>query len=110
MKDLGRRIGDFNELPEELRSQLQAAKTGDLEDDIISIIKDEYNGYANIDEILVSYYKKKQEVLQRQFLSNKLYRMSKSGLIYSIKGKKGAYATNKDLINAQAKKKPFTLR
>lgn len=90
-KDLGRRLGDLSALPEELRSQLQAAKVGELEQSIISLLRDVYDGIANVDEILVGLFRRDGHIHQRQYLSNKLYRMAQADLIVSVPKKKGVY-------------------
>lgn len=90
-ENFGRRIGSLDDLPEELRSQLQLGKVADLDQAIINLIRDDLDGVANLDEILVGLYRRRGEVLERHFLSNKLYRMNKSGLIRSVSGKKGVY-------------------
>lgn len=92
-ENFGRRVGDLDDLPESLRSQLQLAKVADLDQAIVNIIRDDLEGVANLDEILVALYRKRGEILDRHFLSNKLYRMNKSGLIRSVAGKKGVYET-----------------
>lgn len=98
-KKLGRRIGDLSDLPEELRAQLQITKTDELEDQVMQVMNEMYAGMANIDEIMVGIYRKFQAIQKRPYLSNKLYRMAQAGLIYSVKGKKGAYSTKKELEN-----------
>lgn len=97
--NLGKRVGNVNDLPEELRVQLQIAKTDELEDQIVAIINEIYNGMANIDEILVGIFRKTAVVQKRQYVANKLYRMAQSRLVFSVKGKKGVYTTNKELEN-----------
>ncbi len=98
-KKMGRRLGDLSDIPEELRAQLQIVKTDELEDQIIGVLNEFYAGMANIDELMVGIYRKFNYIQKRQYLSNKLYRMSQSGLIYSVKGKKGVYCTKKELEN-----------
>lgn len=91
--DLGKRVGDLDELPEELRSQLQIGKVGEFERQVISLIADRYDGVANVDEILVGLYRETGAVHARQFLANKLYRMGQAGQIISVPKKKGVYRT-----------------
>lgn len=90
-ENFGRRIGNLDDLPEALRSQLQLAKVADLDRAIVDLIRDDLDGVANLDEILVGLYRRRGEVLERHFVSNKLYRMNKLGLIRSVTGKKGVY-------------------
>lgn len=88
--DLGRRIGELSELPDELKAQLQIAKTGELEQDIIAVLE-EMDGVANVDEILVGLYRRQKKIHQRQNLANKLYRMTVSEQIESVPKRRGVY-------------------
>jgi hypothetical protein len=89
--DLGRRIGGLDDLPEALRAQLQIGKIGAFESAVIQLLRDEFEGVANVDEILVGLYRKTGEVHTRQKLANKLYRMGQAGQIVSVPRKKGVY-------------------
>jgi hypothetical protein len=89
--DLGRRVGDLDDLPEALRAQLQIGKIGAFESIVIQLLRDEYDGVANVDEILVGLYRKTGEVHVRQQLANKLYRMGQAEQIVSVPRKKGVY-------------------
>ena len=91
--ELGKRVGDLNDLPEELRRQLQIGKVGALDQQIIGMIRDEYDGVANVDEILVGLFKATKQIHQRQQLANKLYRMGQAGQIVSVPKRKGVYRT-----------------
>jgi Tfp pilus assembly ATPase PilU len=89
--NFGRRFGEIDDLPEELKTQLQAIKVGDLEQVIIDMLRDDFDGMATLDEILVGLYRRKKEVFKRQAISNRLYRMNKAGLVISVPQKKGVY-------------------
>lgn len=91
--DLGRRIGDLADLPDDLKRELQIAKVGELEQDIIAVLNDDYGGIANLDEILVGLYRKQEKIHQRQYIANKLYRMVAAEQIESVPKKKGVYRT-----------------
>jgi hypothetical protein len=91
--DLGRRVGNLDELPESLRAQLQVGKIGEVEREIITIIRDTFAGIANVDEILVGLYRQTGEVHERQPLANRLYRMGQAGHLISVPRKKGVYRT-----------------
>jgi hypothetical protein len=91
--DLGRRFGDISDLPDELKSQLQAARVGELEQEIIAVLDELYSGVANVDEILVGLYRRQDKIHPRQYIANKLYRMVASGQIESVPKKKGVYRT-----------------
>ncbi|MFZ0946154.1 MAG: hypothetical protein WB930_13880 [Syntrophobacteraceae bacterium] len=87
---VGKRLGNLSDIPEELRKQLQATKTDEFERQILEVLSD-LEGIGNIDEILVGLYRRFGIVQQRAFLSNKLYRMTTSGHLRSVKGKRGVY-------------------
>jgi len=89
--NLGKRVGNLDELPEELRVQLQIGKIGEFEQRIIDLIRDEYDGVANVDEVLVGLYRATGDIHQRQQLANKLYRMGQAGQIVSVPRKKRVY-------------------
>lgn len=91
--DLGKRVGNLDELPRALRDQLQIGKIGAFEQTIIDLICQTYNGVANVDEILVGLYRATGEVHQRAYIANKLYRMGQAGQIISVPKKKGVYRT-----------------
>lgn len=96
-KNLGRRLGDLNDLPEALRKQIAAAKLDDLEEKIIKTIRDRFEGAANVDEIIVGLYRDHQYITEdRRQLANKLYRMQKAGLIDNVPKRKGVYKIKKE--------------
>ena len=99
-KSLGKRVGDIDDLPEEVRRHLQISKTDELDDQILDVLNNMYSGMANLDEVIVGLYRKHNQIIKnRQYLSNKMYRMSQNGLLHSVDGKKGAYTTKKEFIN-----------
>lgn len=93
MNNLGTRFGDITKIPKGLMRQIHI-KTDEPDAKAKAIIKsinELLDGYGNIDEILVAYYRKYSEELDRTYLANKLYRMVRDGYLLPIKGKKGAY-------------------
>jgi hypothetical protein len=91
--DLGRRVGNLDELPESLRAQLQIGKIGELERKIVALMREELDGIANVDEILVGLFRRTGEIHERQPLANRLYRMGQAGHLISVPRKKGVYRT-----------------
>lgn len=88
---IGKRVGNIADLPEELKSQLQITKADELERQIIDVLSSSLEGVGNLDEILVSLYRKFKVIQERGYISNKLYRMTKAGRIKSVRGKRGVY-------------------
>lgn len=91
--DLGKRVGNLDELPEALRRELQIGKIGPFEQLLIEIIRNEYDGVANVDEVLVGIYRAQREIYPRAYIANKLYRMGQAGQLISVPKKKGVYRT-----------------
>jgi len=88
------RLGNTDDLPEDLQAQLSYLKVGASELEVLYVINDMYGGIANVDEILVGMYRKTGNVGNRSVLVNRLYRMTKAGHIESVKKEKGVYKTN----------------
>lgn len=85
-------LGDLSDLPAELVEELSLTKVDELEHQIVTVIN-ACEGTANIDQILVGLFRKFSITQKRRFLQNKLYRMMKSDVIFSVPGKKGLYST-----------------
>lgn len=92
LQKVGKRLGNLADLPDELKNQLQATKIDQLERQILEVLL-EFEGVANIDEILVGLYRSFKVLQDRAFLSNKLYRMAKAGHLTPVEKKKGVYKT-----------------
>ena len=82
---------DLIGLPEEVIKQLNISESDRHEFFIMSIIES-LGGIASIDKIIIGAYRDNKEILERQKLNAKLYRMSSKGLIYSHPSKKGVYS------------------
>jgi len=89
--DLGKRVGNLEDLPESLRAQLRIGKMSELEREIVATISEMYEGVANVDEILVGLYRRRGLIHERQPLANLLYRMGQAGHLISVPKKKGVY-------------------
>lgn len=93
-KPVPRTLGDISDLPEELRAELSAIKTDDVEDQIFTIVNSCENKEANIDTILVELYRRFQGVHKRNYITNKLWRMvNKSEMLWNGSSGKGYYTT-----------------
>ncbi len=89
---IGKRIGDTKDLPDELKSQLNAYKTDELEDWIINTLNRRYEGIASLDEIIVGLYREYGYITKdRKYLNSKIYRMRNRNLLESVPKRKGVY-------------------
>lgn len=90
--NIGRRIGDLSDLPDVLKKQLTSSKLDDLEEKIVTTLKNRFDGMATIDEIMVGLYRDFEHIVEdRKVLSNKLYRMTKSDILESVGKRRGIY-------------------
>lgn len=90
---IGRRLGDINDLPTEIRKQLVYAQYTEFEAQVKNILDEQYNGVASLDELLVSFWREYEVKHDRVILGRKLYRLTQKQIIYSYPGKKGVYST-----------------
>ena len=92
LSNVGKRFGDISDLPEALRKQLNVGQLDDLEEKIIQTLKTRYQCVASVDKILIGLYRDFGFIGDdRKFIANKLYRMTKSGILRSVKKRKGVY-------------------
>lgn len=84
---------EFADLPPELLAELSEGAKAQI-DPVIKVINDR-GGTATLDEILIDLYRATKEVHKRTIIQNKLFRLSKRELCWSVPGKKGVYSTTK---------------
>lgn len=90
--EVGHRVGDTSDLPEELKKLLASEQLDEVEDKIIKTLKKRFGGVANLDELIVGLYREFEYIpATRRGLNNKLYRMKTRDLLESVKGRKGVY-------------------
>ena len=90
--NVGKRLGDLSDLPESLRKQLSAVTWNSFGGKILETMRQRYDGIATTDEILVGLFRDFQYVPKdRRTLSNKLYRMTKTGHLESVLQRKGTW-------------------
>lgn len=83
---------ELQSLPEELVKELSITESDKLDYSIAEIIAQQ-GGVASLDRILVELYRLSGEILKRQNLNARIYRMVQKGMIYSVPGKKGVYSS-----------------
>lgn len=93
---VGKRFGDINDLPDVLKKQLNLGQLDDLERKIVQTIEGRFSGIASVDEIIVGLYRDFGFIAEdRRYIANKLYRMTKSNILLSVKKRKGVYELRK---------------
>jgi hypothetical protein len=82
-------------LPQEVLAELNLSQGDKTELAIYEIIESS-GGIISLDRLLVALYRKTGEIIKRQNLTSKLYRMGTKDQVFSVSGKKGVYS-NKPL-------------
>ena len=82
---------EVHDLPPDLMKELSVSEGDRLEFDMLRILED-HGGVASLDRFLVELYRRNNEIYQRTWLNNKLYRMMQKEMIHSVPGKKGVYS------------------
>lgn len=95
---IGSRLGDVMDLPEEMRAQLVSVQFDEAEMQIVNLVKDSFGGVATIDEIFVGLYRAHDISSPREALANKIYRMTRKELLFSVSGRKGVYTTERPAV------------
>jgi hypothetical protein len=75
-----------------LLRELSVKKNDELEDQILTVIRACDDGEAGLDQVLVGLYRKFKVVQTRRYIQNKLYRMSKKELVFTMPGHRAAYS------------------
>lgn len=76
-------------LPEELLGELKI-KPDEKAENIVAII-DEINGEADIDAVIIAYYRKHAEILKRPVAQAKLKKLAEDKRIYQLPHRKATY-------------------
>jgi len=100
---IGSRLGNVMDLPEEMRAQLVSIQFDETEMQIVSLIRDKLDGVATIDEIFVGLFREHGVDSTRESLANKIYRMTRKELLFSVSGRKGVYSIQPVSIENESK-------
>jgi len=84
-------FADLAGLPDELLKELSVTDADKLEFAIEKLIK-ENGGVATLDRILVGLFNETGEVIKRQNLNSRIYRMGQKNMVHSVPTKKGVYS------------------
>src|SRR6266481_2668794 len=77
-------------LPEKLIRELEISSTDILEKNIIKVLE-MGGGTLPINKVMIGLYRLTTDIHKRTTIANKLYRMSKRGILASVRGKKGVF-------------------
>jgi hypothetical protein len=94
-------LADVGDLPPELVKSLKATRRDGLENRLIELYQ-QAGRPLTLDEVLVGFYRKYNEILDRRVLINKLYTMARavSPAIDSVPERKGVYVIRQGFAHA----------
>lgn len=85
-------LADIEGAPPELMAELNISET-DRQEMLIADIIAKAGEYASLDKIIVLFHKRTGDVIKRNTMTSKLYRMAEKGMIFNVPGKRGVYST-----------------
>ncbi len=97
---------ELKDLPQELLDELTGADK--IEFAILSALE-ESGGVISLDKILIAIFRKTGEILKRDQVTSKIFKMGQKNLIFSVPGKKGVYSSE-SLSGEEASKLFGTLK
>lgn len=83
---------EIDGLPEELLSELSISESDKFDFHIVAAVGDS-GGVASLDRLLVSLFKSTGEIMKREKLNSRIYRLIQKEMLFSVPGKKGVYST-----------------
>jgi hypothetical protein len=86
---------ELDGLPSEVLSELSEGAVPDKADAALLQVLADRGGIASLDQIIVGLYKKTGEIVKRNTLTSKLYRMGQKGAIYPVPERKGVYSARR---------------
>ncbi|MEM7387248.1 MAG: hypothetical protein AAF514_20105 [Verrucomicrobiota bacterium] len=84
----GRRISEYDELPDELKSELSFLERGERR--VLTVVEN-LDGAATLDEIVFGYYKTFEEIEPRAGILAIIQKLVNKEHLKRIKGRRGAY-------------------
>ena len=89
---VGTRLGNIDDLPEELKKQIPEFALGGLDEQIYIVLKDDLEGIASLSEIIIALYQRfKVADKTRQEVTEAVYRLIRKKVVESLKGRKAVY-------------------
>lgn len=86
---------ELDGLPSELLAELSEGAVPDKADAALLQVLADRGGIASLDQIIVGLYKKTGELVKRNTLTSKLYRMAQKGSIFPVPDRKGVYSVRR---------------
>lgn len=92
LKKVGTRLGNIDDLPEELKKQIPEFALGGLDEQIYTVLKENLDGMASLSEIIVALYQRfKVADKTRTEITEAIYRLIRKKVVKGVKGRKAVY-------------------
>lgn len=93
MRRMSLTLEDIEDLPADVIAELNISETDRQELVIEDIIK-RAGGVLSLDKVIVELYRRTSEIVKRNTLTSRLYRMVQKRMIFNVPGRKGLYSTS----------------
>ena len=92
LKKIGTRLGNIDDLPEELKKQIPEFALGGLDEQVYTVLKEDLDGVASLSEIIVALYQRfKVSDKTRVEITDAIYRLIRKKVVQGVKGRKAVY-------------------
>ena len=92
LKKIGTRLGNIDDLPEELKKQIPEFALGGLDEQVYTVLKEDLDGVASLSEIIVALYQRfKVSDKTRAEITDAIYRLIRKKVVQGVKGRKAVY-------------------
>ena len=92
MSKVGTRLGNIDDLPEELKKQIPEFALGGLDEQVYNVLKENLEGIASLSEIMIALYQRYKVVdKNRQEVTEAVYRLIRRRVVEGVKGRKAVY-------------------
>ena len=92
LKKVGTRLGNIDDLPEELKKQIPEFALGGLDEQVYNVLKENLEGIASLSEIMIALYQRYKVMdKNRQEVTEAVYRLIRKKVVVGVKGRKAVY-------------------
>lgn len=93
LEKVGTRLGNIDDLPEELKKQIPEFALEGLDEQVYIVLKDDLDGIASLSEVMIAlYHHFKVADKSRTEITDAIYRLIRKRMVKGVKGRKAIYA------------------
>ena len=92
LEKVGTRLGNIDDLPDELKKQIPEFALGGLDEQVYNVLKENLEGIASLSEIMIALYQRYKVMdKNRQEVTEAVYRLIRKKVVVGVKGRKAVY-------------------